>query len=322
MRESRAQLNPAWPEVLAQADFARLKFSLDFTSACSLQPAVFLGLGRLLRFAARQGAGRRHGLVNTALSGDPFALRRHQKPSPAFVVRMPLTQKLQVDSGDCLELEVLFLGSGLTSIHDFLNSLVHLGQLGLVNGDGRFEVSQALSVGPDNREEVAWRQTAPVSSLTPMVVSLGWWLETQLPQATPLVLKFLTPTRLLADGKPLRKPSFAQVFPFMLRRVTSMLHACCNLEPVEEPRRLLALAAHVDELGRELAWRDWRPLTGRGQAVGGFVGSMILSGDELEELFWILATAMLFGIGKSASHGAGGLELCSGELLPAGKCAL
>lgn len=309
MMTPKALLMPTWPDALRHVDFVRLKFFLDFSSPCRLQPAVFLGLGRLLRLAARQATGRKGECFRAALSDDPVALRRHQKPSPAFVVRMPVMAERLLDSGDRLCLEVLFLGTGIPSIHDFLASLVHLGRVGLVDGEGQFEVSQALSLGLNQEETLVWRQQEALVSLTPVVTSLAWWLETCLPPQSPVTLEFLTPTRLLADGRPLRRPRFAQIFPFMLRRVTSMLHACCGLEPVEDPRRLLQLAGEVEELNKELTWRDWRPLSNQGQAVGGFVGRMSLAGPSLDEILWVLATATLFGVGKSASYGAGGLAL-------------
>lgn len=311
-----------WPEALRHADFARLKFSLDFTTPCRVQPALFLDLGRLLRLTARQVNGRRTELFRSELSDDPVALRRYQKPSQAFVVRLPMLQEQQLDCGDVLELEVLFLGTGIPSIHVFLERLIHLGRLGLVDGQGQFEVTGVHNVDSGKTGETVWLPSDSLADLSPAVASLDWWLETHLPQQSPLTLEFLSPTRLLVDGRPLRRPRFEQVFPFMLRRVTSMLYACCAIESVVDPRFLLAKAAEVEVQNRQLRWQDWRPLASNRQAIGGFVGSMELAGESLEEILWILATATLFGLGKSASYGAGGLQLCVSQALPADKCTL
>lgn len=311
-----------WPDALRRVDFARLKFSLDFTAPCRVQPALFLDLGRLLRLTARQATGRRTELFRSELSDDPVALRRYQKPSQAFVVHMPLTQEQTFDCGDLLNLEVLFLGTGIPSIHVFLERLIHLGQLGLVDGQGQFEVTGVHNVSQGQTDGAVWSSPEPLAELSPAVMSLDWWLETHLPQQSPLTLEFLQPTRLLVDGRPLRRPGFAQVFPFMLRRVTSMLHACCAVEPEIDPRFLLEKAAAVDVLSRRLRWQDWRPLASHRQTIGGFVGSMELAGEALEEILWVLATATLFGLGKSASYGAGALQLCVDQRLPADKCTL
>lgn len=311
-----------WPEALRHADFARLKFSLDFTTPCRVQPALFLDLGRLLRLTARQVNGRRSELFRRELSDDPVALRRHQKPSQAFVVRMPLTREQLFDCGDVLDLEILFLGNGIPSIHIFLERLMHLGRLGLVDGQGQFEVTGVHNASQSQADGAVWLPPESPADLSPEVSSLHWWLESHLPQQSPLTLEFLLPTRLLVDGRPLRRPRFDQVFPFILRRVTSMLYACCAIEPVVDPRFLLAKAAEVDVQNRQLRWQDWRPLASHRQAIGGFVGSMELAGESLEEILWVLATATLFGLGKSASYGAGGLQLCVSQALPADKCTL
>jgi len=307
---------------LRHADFALLKFSLDFTTPCRVQPALFLDLGRLLRLTTRQITGRRTELFRSELSDDPVALRRYQKPSQAFVVRLPVLQEQQLDCGDVLELEVLFLGTGIPSIHVFLERLIHLGHLGLVGGQGQFEVAGVHNASQDQPGDAVWLPSDSCSNLSPAITPLGWWLETHLPQQSPLTLEFQSPTRLLVDGRPLRRPNFAQVFPFMLRRVTSMLHACCAIEPVIEPRLLLERAAEVDACSHGLRWHDWRPLANHRQVIGGFVGCMELSGPALDDILWVLAIATLFGLGKSASYGAGGMKLYVSELLLVDKVTL
>jgi CRISPR/Cas system endoribonuclease Cas6 (RAMP superfamily) len=115
----------------------------------------------------------------------------------------------------------------------------------------------------------------------------------------------------MADGKPLRKPRFSQVFPFMLRRVTSMLFAHSGVELVDDPSNLLESVGRIEETETLLSWNDWRTIAGQpGLVVGGFTGEMVLSGQAIEDIFWVLAAASLFGIGKGATYGAGRFRLC------------
>jgi hypothetical protein len=126
-----------------------------------------------------------------------------------------------------------------------------------------------------------------------------------------VVVKYITPTRLMVNGKPLRKPRFAQVFPFMLRRVTSMLYAHSGIEVLDDPAYLLELVNDLHEVESRLHWHDWRSLAGhQGLVVGGFMGTMSLEGQALEEVYWLFAVASLFGIGKAATSGAGRIALC------------
>jgi hypothetical protein len=75
---------------------------------------------------------------------------------------------------------------------------------------------------------------------------------------------------------------------------------------LDDPAQLLALVRELEVPDAQLHWHDWRSLPGRLELmVGGFVGQMNISGQVLEELYWVLAVASLLGIGKGASYGAG-----------------
>lgn len=306
-------LIPAWPETLQHVDVVKTRFTLDFITSCQVKPADFLEIGRALRLAGRQlfdvgdadASEKCRSLFQPSLSDDPIARRKFQKPSPAFVVTMPIMEKVRLEAGDQLELEVLFIGTGIPLIHEFLRSLVHLGHLGLAAGEGRFEVLKLCSCEPDGSENQVWQQDQSTTSLACSVQPLSWLLsDDQVPDSVSI--NFLTPTRLMVEGKPLRKPLFKDVFPFILRRVTSMLYAHCGLEVLEAPSSLLVQSRELNVMATRLCWLDWRPLPGRqGLVVGGFTGEMVLQGQSLKDLYWVLSVASLFGVGKGATYGAG-----------------
>jgi hypothetical protein len=312
-------LIPVWPEALQHVDGVRVCFALDFISPCVVQPADFLEIGRILRSAGRQGLDSHDAFANQqwkalfqpALSDDPIARRKFQKPAPAFVVTIPIMQKRILQGGECLELEVLFLGTGIPLIHEFLRSLIQLGHLGLSAGEGRFAVTNVRSRGPDGSESLMWRQHEPLETLTCSVQPLTWLLQDE-SIINDVTIKFITPTRLLVDGKPLRKPLFTHIFPFMLRRVTSMLHAHSGVEVLDDPTCLLVKSRELNVVETRLKWHDWRSLSGQqGLVVGGFIGEMTLEGQVLEEVYWVLAVASLFGLGKGATYGAGQFTISS-----------
>lgn len=313
MANDRKQLIPLWPDALADVDIVKVRFALDFLSPCVVQPAVFLGLGRTLRVTGRQLlnaedpclAQQWAALFQPALSEDPVARRRFQKPAPSFVMTMPLSDQRSLDAGDRLELEVLFVGTGIPSIHYFLRCLIHLGHLGLVSGEGQYEVTEVVAQQPDGTFTRAWRQGDSISSMVCPVQSLLWQVQRE--QITDqLVASFTTPTRLLVNGKPLRKPRFSQIFPFMLRRVTSMIHAHCNIEVADNFPLLIEKARQIEILHTSLVWADWRNLTSQqGVSIGGFMGAITVQGDVLEDIFWVLSVSHFLGIGKGAPYGAG-----------------
>jgi hypothetical protein len=312
-------LIPDWPDALQRVDIVRARFVLDFVSPCKVQPADFLGLGRVLRLAGRQlfglhsdeGTRQWDDLFRPSLSDDPVARRKFQKPAPAFVISMPIMQETSLDVGARLEIEVLFIGNGIPLISDFLRGLIHLGKLGLVAGEGRFNVIEVYNRESDCSENLGWSQNEPLETLTCSVQSLPWLFQNQ-QIASNLIVKYQTPARLMVAGKPLRKPDLVQVFPFMLRRATSMLYAHSGVEVCDDPAYLLDKACSLEMCASKLNWHDWRSVRkGQGMSVGGFVGEMHLQGQALEELYWVFAVASLFGIGKGATYGAGQFSLSS-----------
>ncbi len=308
---------PEWPDKLLDVDIVKVRFVIEMQSPCFLQPADILGLGRLLRVAGRQlfdpqdtlALSQWRALFQPSLSTDPVALRKFQKPAPAFVITMPVTQKEFLSVDDRFALDVLFIGTGIPLIHEFLRSLIHIGKLGLVAGEGRFEVVELLNATPDQAESSVWRQDEPLELLACSVQPLSWLLcQGQIQKQ--IRLRFTTPTRLMVNGKPLRKPALRKIFPFMLRRTTSMLHTHCQLEVLDDPVTLLELVDKLEAVASRMSWSDWRSLPGRqGLSVGGFVGEMSVSGETLQDLYWVFAVASLLGIGKGATYGAGQFEL-------------
>ena len=307
-------LYPAYPPVLADAEFALVRFDLDLLSPCTLALRDLLGL-RLPLLAAADvlPRERRDALFAPPLSSDPAALRRFQKPAPPLVLRDPAGLPGDYCDGDRIPLEVLFLGTGTQSIGDFLVVLQGLGRRGLVRGEGRFEVVAVQGQGADGRWRRFWSGSGPATELAPPLIPVDQWLDRVWPHALPAVFELVTPARLVAGGRVLRRPRFSQLFPFLLRRVTSMLHAHCGLEPIDEPTSLCNAAARVEAAWLECRWVDWRGdgEGGGSEAVGGCVGCLRLGGG-LEELLWVVLLATLLGVGKGAAYGAGQCRLTGG----------
>lgn len=306
---------PYIPEPLNDVDFLRAYFTFEFRETCCLSPAVFLSLRSPLRAAARQifkrdgfeGRRRFRKLFEPQISHDPVALKKFQKPSPPFIFQIKPFEDHIVQAGDQTVLEILFFGHSVALLGDFLMCLLQLGRLGLANGNGQFDIVRVDAVGEDGGKQTVWLKLYPTDRIAPPLVTVGSWLEHQ-PLCDPTTsLVFETPARLMVDGRPLRRPTFARIFPFMLRRVTSMLYAHADCELIDDAGPLLQAAAAVTEYSSRFQWQDWRTLAGNQLigSIGGFTGNLLLESEPLEEVFWVIAVASLLGLGKGAAYGAG-----------------
>ena len=300
---------PVYPACLTQGEFTVVRFALDLLTGCCLEPGSLLGLRQPLREAAAAVLGERAlDLFDAPLSTDPWALRRHQKPAPGFVLHVTRHDAVEMLEGDRLELEILLLGTTAQFIGDFVAMIRQLGTQGLARGEGLFEIAEIRTLGSGGD----WQRLDPTATwntvMTPQLIRLDHWLDDHWLSRAPVRLEFVTPLRLITAGKVLRRPRFDQLFPFLLRRVTSMLQTYCALEAVDDPGPLLQAAQSCRSAWNSNGWLDWRE-TDRREAVGGLLGTLQVDGTELDTILWVLLLATLFGAGKGAAYGAGHCRL-------------
>ncbi|WP_429884983.1 CRISPR system precrRNA processing endoribonuclease RAMP protein Cas6 [Geoalkalibacter halelectricus] len=310
-------MNPAIPDILTSLDFVLIEFTLEFQEPFDLDEARMLRLRRDLRSAALLTLGDDESfsaLFDPPLAEDPVALKRYQRPGPSFVLRPDPRRCGYYDSGDCLQMTVLFWGRGIQFIRHFAQTMQTLGKSGLNRGEGCYDLLQVGARELSGNAICLWSGGGWPERFAPPVASVAWWLDSLAVLDNQAVLEFVTPARLLSAGRPLFRPTFANLFPFILRRVSSMVHAHCGgADIVPDARALQEIAQGVETLSNDLLWRDWRTLESEkgAQEIGGVSGRLELCGAGLAEIGWLLRLGSLLHLGKGAAYGAGCYRLDS-----------
>ncbi|SHI51732.1 Uncharacterized conserved protein [Malonomonas rubra DSM 5091] len=309
---------PPLPEQLQQVEYSKLYFYLQFQEYFDLPQWGLLQLRREFQQAlkALESWGRCSetdqikNLLQPQISNDPLIRRQAQKPSPAFVLLPDPQSKGLFQPQQSLKLPVFFLGQGIQGINAFIILLQQVGQQGLHNGNGRFVLDAVESEDGSGVRSMEWSGGQSEFFSAP-VNNLSWLLEQQTNFAETVSLEVISPLRLLKQKKPLFKASIGELFPFIVRRVSSLLACHAGVEICDDPKRYIQLAQQIEEIENALQWRDWRRLKNDHQAqdVGGLMGSLLLSGEHLSELFWYLQMGSLFNVGKGAAYGAGQFTL-------------
>ncbi|MBN2428883.1 MAG: CRISPR system precrRNA processing endoribonuclease RAMP protein Cas6 [Deltaproteobacteria bacterium] len=307
-------MNQCFPK-LQGVEFSRIHFTLEFSEEFSLSLESMLCMRTGLRNAGRHlarleccidssGGQSPAELFEPPLPVDPVAVRLFQKPSPFFAFQPSNDLPLKISAGGLFEISATFWGKGIQQIGQFAQTLQGMGNSGFKGDRGYFELMEMESEDLSGNRFSIWSEGSHFNRLTPAVNSVNTWLEEHGHRDTSLGLRFLTPARLISQGKPLFQPSFARIFPFVLRRVTSMLYHSCYLELDIDFKQLIELAGQAREKTNRLVWEDCKAAGGR-KELGGFVNEIEVEGDGLEKLSYFLDIGALMNIGKGAAYGAG-----------------
>lgn len=297
------------------AEFVKLKFKLRFAEYIVIDLATLLRLRRSLRataqycFLSGQGSssGRFSRLFEPELASDPVAQRQFQKSGPAFVLNVDLDQLGTYQKGDLFTFDAIVWGGDLEVVHDFVHVIDALGKTGLRPDAGRFDMFEVYAEDSAVQLQRVWSHEDINSELIAPVRDGEWWLNSCALECKRVRLEFTTPARLIVRKRPMFNPTFKLIFPFILRRVTSMLYNHCRLDLSVDSQALLDMSALITCQHCSLKWNDWRELQREdcNQPLGGVEGSVELCGSELIDLIPFLYLGSLMNLGKNASFAAG-----------------
>lgn len=299
--------------MLEQVAVVRLRLHLEFDEDCLLPPGFALQLRRELLRAGRLILGRDvfARLFEPPLPTDAAAVRRFQRPSPAFVLKAGTTAGKTACAGDDWQVEVIFVGTGISFIHEFIRVFQQVGQSGICQGRGRYTLIAASSLGASGEAmEFIFTGRDGDGSQPLQLLPLAWQVES-FSGGGSWSIEMMTPARLVSQGKPLFHPTFRTFFPFILRRVGAMLWHWGGGHYEIDPHPLLAAAARVEVVENNLFWQDWKAAAGGAgeESLGGISGSLVVFGPALDDLFWVLSLGALLHIGKGAAYGVGEYRL-------------
>lgn len=307
---------------LSRIEFVRIYLHLEFSEPVELPPAALLQLRRELLRAMQLLQQRRligegsalQQLLQPDLPHDPILIKRVQKPAPAFVISPDVGLAGSFQTQDRLVLPFLLFGPAMNRISDIWQLFDCLGELGIYKGTGRFIVEALEGENSQGQRAMLWMRGEPRSELTPPVRDLGWWLGQRPLIDGSIRMLAVSPLRLVRQGRPLFKAAFFDLFPFVLRRVSSLLALYGGYElSRDDVAAILSAAEQLETQENCLRWEDWRRLEGErgGQSLGGLLGELTVVGDSLTEIAWLLQLGSLFNVGKGAAYGAGQYRLLS-----------
>lgn len=302
---------PILRKTLDAIEFARLDFHFLLDIDEPLPERFELALRPLLLKIGEEllPPERFEQLFTPALPDDPTALRRYQRPAPPFVLQPQPPRLSREIRAKNLTLSLMLFGDGIALLDDLVQTLQSAGERGLYHGRGQGTLVAVEARDLSGTTTRVWERQSSIDCAPPPRMIARWWLE-DAPSSDHWKLEIVTPARLMSKGKPLFRPAFRHLLPFVLRRVTSMGYTWCGVE-IDDTSALLELAEKLQHEDGTLRWEDWRSVEGDDelQGLGGVTGSLLLHGPLPDELLTLLRLGSLMNIGKGAAWGAGNYRI-------------
>jgi len=296
------------PQNLQNAEFVRLALDFILLESIDLPPWSWLQTRRECKAVIAEQVGDDGGfrdLIEPGPSADSMVARQWPVSPPAFVLHPPAD--VCYPAGARVRIFVSLFGDGIGQAVTLCRLLARVAERGFFHRLGQARLVAVATVDLQAAELPLPLETFCAADLPRQ--SLAWWLEAQT-EAEALGWNWQSPGRMLVKGRPLFKPTWAEVVSLLRRRVACMLSLCCHVDLERELETAQEAAGLLHCHGR-FRWRDWRSLQGEAEsiALGGVWGNLTISGEDLFDAHWLLALGSLFNLGKGAAFGAGAYNL-------------
>lgn len=239
--------------------------------------------------------------------GATLMPRSETVPHP-FVIEPPEDDRTRIPAGDRLSFGLILIGRALAHVPYFILAFEQMAEQGLGSGRARFRLTGVKQDGEQFYD--------PESATLRSALSSRELLASSSPTAdcSLLTLRFLTPTRIVHQGRICRRPQFSVLVRSLLRRVSLLSHFHDEPEEVEHDR-LTAEAEKVRLTDAVMAGDDWRHFSRRQQRLverEGVTGWVRYEG-ELGQFLPLLRAGEVLHVGKGTSFGMGKYELVRSE---------
>ncbi|KXK15174.1 MAG: hypothetical protein UZ15_CFX003002876 [Chloroflexi bacterium OLB15] len=230
----------------------------------------------------------------------------------------PLTieppEKLTYHRGQQLVFGVSLVGQARDLLPYLARAVDWMGDVGVGRGRGRFRLTGIYEVNPlldAKRLLMDGNQVfSPTLAVTaPRVAEIADMLDVE-----RITLHFLTPARLVADGKLVKQPDLAVLIARLLERCQNLAEHYAEVDEIVPPEQWKQSALELVEIARGLRYAyndtEWVEVfsgskrQGRATPISGFVGSARWEGDLAPLRAWLVWGQSLH-VGKDCVKGNG-----------------
>uniref|UniRef100_A0A831UBK4 CRISPR system precrRNA processing endoribonuclease RAMP protein Cas6 n=1 Tax=Geobacter metallireducens TaxID=28232 RepID=A0A831UBK4_GEOME len=242
------------------------------------------------------------------LSSDPAAVKRHQKPPLPFAFAFPVFPPAP-DAGLEFDVRLALVGNATRFVAEFV-AAVNLLFAGKTEQDKlAAEIVRVESLGYHDEATLVCEgrgATVIADSLT-LLSTEGLCDSRLLNNNGRMRLRFVTPLKLMQEGRPRRDFSFSLFMRTLIRRISSLASYYCDDGVSADFRWLASLCESVSLSDSSIGWVEWGGGK-QGGKLAGLTGEAVLAGVP-EEFIPFLLLGELLNVGKGAAFGLGRFTL-------------
>ncbi len=237
-------------------------------------------------------------------------VRGHTAAPHPFVMLPPLEAKTHYEPGEHLATDLVLIGQQAVQLLSyFVYVFEWMGRrTGLGRGRGRFQVEEVRALAREGDWSTIYSRPALELRVPPETLEIGDLVRMHPDLSSErLAVRFVTPCRLVSDGKLVNEPGFELLVRALLRRFDDLARYHCGRGLGLDFRRIVGAAAHVRLSQNDTVWFDWERYSKRQDSrmkLGGLVGQAVYEG-ELGSFLPLLMLAEVLHVGKNTAFGLG-----------------
>lgn len=256
-------------------------------------------------------------------------MRKYKSAPHPFIIEPPPEKKQGYTPGSEIIFGLTLIGKAIDYLPYFIYTFDELGKMGIGKGRGKYELktvrSQETQVRSQKSGVRSEKQTIYTSDsktlrhFTPSVLNLESGIldsESNAGEASPrsygLTLNFMTPARIVYNGRLTLDLEFHMLVRNLLRRLSLLFYFHCEGDPSGwDFNGIIEKAKEVKVKKRELKWYDWQRYSARQgtkMKMGGFVGGITFEGN-LEPFMPLIKAGEVVHVGKGTGFGLGKYEV-------------
>lgn len=232
-----------------------------------------------------------------AISTDPAAVKRFQKPPLPFVFDVPILPP-PPNSGRTVEIGLTLAGRATHHAKLFLDAVVILFRHWHVHGKVAATVVKVESVDHAGNRSVVADQGGEIALGRLSLLSLVGLQQSAVLSPDTIDLSLTTPLCLLKDGRPQREFSFTALVRTLLRRMSAISYYYGGIDLELDYKWLSSQSMEIAAGENDFRWVEWN------RSLYGIVGRGTFAG-VLTDFHHVLLFGEYFHAGKGAAYGLG-----------------